>query len=231
MIYRTTLLQFLSFAGGLLTLALILRLFRRPKASSRILLGLAGACLGFLITPPIAVATDLLPRMWIELRYFREPFLGCISPIGGFMALFYMHVGVLHSFAAGCWFGPKLCGAVASSEKPTRKPADAGFLIVPWLAGPFVALLVSEGPGETISNNLQSLGLPVVSPIVRAWGAVGICFLLGAFTWAFQKERFAGHEGAELTRKVIKRGAIVSFIQFVLVCIAGALCWLWYQSL
>ena len=38
-------------------------------------------------------------------------------------------------------------------------------------------------------------------------------------------------DGTELTRKVIKRGAAVLLIQFLLVCIASALSCLWYQSL
>ena len=118
-----------------------------------------------------------------------------------------------------------------TTEKPARKPADAGLLIVPWLTGLFAALLVGTGAGESLPDDLQRLGLPVVSPVIIACGAVAICFILGAFTWAFQKERFEDDDGTELTRKVIKRGAAVLLIQFLLVCIASALSRFWYQSL
>src|SRR4051812_33501537 len=86
MIYQDALFSFLSFAGVMVVLAMMLRIMHRTKASFRMFLGILGAGLGFLIAPPLAVAAGFIPSQFIEWRYFREPFSGCILPSAGLTA-------------------------------------------------------------------------------------------------------------------------------------------------
>jgi len=224
MIYRDTYLRFLIFTGAFLALALVFRYMNRRKATARILSGLIGSTLGFIITPPLAVALGLMSFAWIDPGYFRGLFLYSCSPIECFEVRFFTAVGVLAGFAIGCW-------VFSRRAMPGPKPADPVLLIAPWLAAPFVASVVTTGLGERISNELQGLGIPGVPPVLRASGAIGISFVLCALFWAFQKERFAGNEGTELTRKAMKRGTKMGLIQFGFACIAIVLCWVWLQPL
>jgi hypothetical protein len=223
MIYRATYLRFLIFTGAFLALALVLRCFRRRKASARIFSGLIGSTVGFIITPPLAVALGLMSFAWIDPGYFGGLFLYCPNPIECFKVHFLTAVGVLAGFAIGCW-------VFSRRAMPSPKPADPVLLIAPWLAAPFVASVVTTGLGERISNELQGLGIPGVPPVLRASGAIGISFLLCALTWAFQKERFNGNEGTELTIKAMKRGTKVASIQFGYACMGIVLCWFSLQS-
>lgn len=104
MIYRGTVFPFMSFAIGLLAIGVCLWLFDFRAASRRVFFGAAGSCVGYLVAPCVAVAVDVIPSVLIEPRYFREPFIGCISPVAGFMASLTSLLGTLLGCAIGCTF-------------------------------------------------------------------------------------------------------------------------------
>lgn len=111
MAYKMTLLPFLVFAGAALALAFALRPFRRgAAASSRILCGVAGAALGFLLAPLGAAAGDVIPNIMVQPRYFTEPFFGCISPVAIGSVYVSSALGVFLGFAVGSLLAPKLHG-------------------------------------------------------------------------------------------------------------------------
>ena len=109
MAYQMTLFPFLTFVGAALALAFTLRRFSCSRtASSRVLRGVGGSGLGFLLAPLIATACDVIPSVVIQPRYFSEFFIGCIPPVAIASVYVSSALGVLLGFVAGCCLAPKL---------------------------------------------------------------------------------------------------------------------------
>ena len=119
MIYQTTRVGFLIFIGVSLALAATLRLCGGPGASSRILSGLLGSSLSYLISPPLAIVVHLISPRRFQLPDVPANHIVCITPTQAFMTGFdatvgfCAAVGVHAGFAFGCWAASRDKAAVS----------------------------------------------------------------------------------------------------------------------